>query len=437
MIFWNLDYLTSIFSIIIGYRVLNLLFPIRFNNKQTTIYEICFSVLLSLIIYILNMVGLPDLLTLLFCIIYFTVTSIILYSTKMKFIFSLVSFYFSAILFCNSIALVITNALNDNNWDARNQSMDYVIVIYIIRIIEIIILYLFYKIISRKFDVNTIFKKYKRFLLIAILGFFISYFVTKKSFVYVNQVIVSSWIAFIIFGILTLFLIVLFFTNYEKEEEKKIIEFKNKILQEDFIKMRELYENNAKTYHDLNNHMTTLYKLIKDDKSEKALDYINNISKPILSNYGRNIFTNNTIVDFVINNKMEIMKEEKIKNTIEVEIPQELKIADNDIVAVLSNLIDNAIEACQHIDRFDERWIKITMKKINEMIFLKIENSILIEPKLLNNHFLTTKEDKKFHGWGLKSVVSIVNKYEGYIRYEYTHKSFDVVISLSDIDGPN
>ncbi|PHF35242.1 ATP-binding protein, partial [Bacillus pseudomycoides] len=196
-----------------GYRVLNLLFPIRFNNKQTTIYEICFSVLLSLIIYILNMVGLPDLLTLLFCIIYFTVTSIILYSTKMKFIFSLVSFYFSAILFCNSIALVITNALNDNNWDARNQSMDYVIVIYIIRIIEIIILYLFYKIISRKFDVNTIFKKYKRFLLIAILGFFISYFVTKKSFVYVNQVIVSSWIAFIIFGILTLFLIVLFFTN--------------------------------------------------------------------------------------------------------------------------------------------------------------------------------------------------------------------------------
>ncbi|MFD3445914.1 sensor histidine kinase [Microbacteriaceae bacterium 4G12] len=248
-----------------------------------------------------------------------------------------------------------------------------------------------------------------------------------------NQGIVSSWIAFIILGILTLFLLVLFFTNYEKEEEKKIIEFKNKILQEDFMKMRELYENNAKTYHDLNNHMTTLYQLIKGGKSEKALDYINNISKPILSNYERNMFTNNAIVDFVIHTKMEVMNQEQIKSMFEVEIPQELRIADHDMVAILSNLLDNAIEACQHIDQFDERWIKITMKKINEMIFLKIENSILIAPKLVNNHLLTTKEDKKFHGWGLKSVRSIVDKYEGYIRYEHTSTSFEVIVSLSDI----
>ncbi|MGG2092647.1 GHKL domain-containing protein [Bacillus sp. S13(2024)] len=438
MIFWELDYLTSIFSIIIGYRVLNLLLPIRFNNKQTIGYEICFSILLSLIICILNIVELPVLLTLLFCIIFFTVTSIFLYSTKMKFIFSFVSFYFSTILLCNSVAFVITNAINNyNGWNTYNHSTSYIFIIYIIRITEIIIFYLFYKTILKKYDVDAILTKYKYFLSIAILGLVTAYFVTKKSFIYVNQGIVSSWIAFIILGILTLFLIILFFTNYEKEEEKKIIEFKNKMLQEDFVKMRELYENNAKTYHDLNNHMTILYKLIKGGKSEQALDYINNISKPILSNYGQNVFTNNTIVDFVINNKLEIIKEEKIQNTIEVEIPQKLKIADNDIVAILSNLIDNAIEACQHIEQFDKRWIKITIKKINEMIFLKIENSISIKPKLLNNHFLTTKKDKKFHGWGLKSVTSIVNKYEGYIRYEYTNKSFNVVISLSDIDKLN
>ena len=92
-------------------------------------------------------------------------------------------------------------------------------------------------------------------------------------------------------------------------------------------------------------------------------------------------------------------------------------------------MFDNAIEACENIYT-REKWIYLSLRLINNMFMLCIQNSYEIEPKYENGELLTIKTDKHFHGIGMKSVKKIVEKYEGTIRYLVTKDRFEVQVSF-------
>ena len=113
------------------------------------------------------------------------------------------------------------------------------------------------------------------------------------------------------------------------------------------------------------------------------------------------------------------------------------EIENIDICILLSNLIDNAIEACAETDKPE---ITLNMSGQNNYYCILIENTVKYEVLKNNPHLFTTKNDKSVHGIGTKSISEIINKYHGMSEcYEESGK-FAVNIMLLDgikwsIDG--
>ena len=96
---------------------------------------------------------------------------------------------------------------------------------------------------------------------------------------------------------------------------------------------------------------------------------------------------------------------------------------------MLSNLLDNAIEASSQNNEGEGR-ITLQILSLNNVFKLKIENTYLIEPDKRGKHFVSNKEDKELHGWGIENVKEVVNRYDGEIDIKYGNGIFLVIIIL-------
>ncbi|RHO90497.1 ATP-binding protein [Ruminococcus sp. AF41-9] len=106
----------------------------------------------------------------------------------------------------------------------------------------------------------------------------------------------------------------------------------------------------------------------------------------------------------------------------------DMVMEDIDIIILLENLFDNAIEAVEKCN--DRKEIRFNIRNVNSMLILKIWNCSCKMPEVKKDRFITDKNDSKGHGWGLESVKYIVQKYNGSIEFEYGETFFEVIIII-------
>lgn len=172
--------------------------------------------------------------------------------------------------------------------------------------------------------------------------------------------------------------------------------------------------------------------LVNDDKIEQLKEYISKFElKDRQSNEKK--WTEDTVVNFILNNKILEAKQLGINVTANIEFPLKTNISSNDMTIILANIFDNAIEACGQIPSGYDKCIDVVIRRINNMLFIKLENSCYVAPVLKKGKILTSKKDKNLHGWGLKSVESTAKKYGGSIDYKYLQEknSFRITLNLS------
>ena len=99
-----------------------------------------------------------------------------------------------------------------------------------------------------------------------------------------------------------------------------------------------------------------------------------------------------------------------------------------DLCVLVGNLLDNAIEACQKIDK--QKRIQVSFKQEGNFLNVIIKNTYIDEK---NNDLLTTKDNKLNHGYGIKSVRSIVEKYEGTFKIIKNNGYFIVSVLLKNV----
>ena len=88
-------------------------------------------------------------------------------------------------------------------------------------------------------------------------------------------------------------------------------------------------------------------------------------------------------------------------------------IRENDIYALLGNILDNAIEASEKRKKDEERVVSIST--ISKEGFIRIHEENFFDGDLIyeNNVLKTTKQNKLYHGFGVKSIKLIAEKYHG------------------------
>ena len=143
------------------------------------------------------------------------------------------------------------------------------------------------------------------------------------------------------------------------------------------------------------------------------------------------VWTNDETVDYLINSKAAAAKERGIQFQVLVEFPRHTNLRSADLCAILGNLLDNALEAARQIPEENERFIRLTIRRINQMLIVKVENSFTAPPVIADGEIKTTKKENGLHGWGLKSARAAAEKYDGMLQTSYVGNTFRAVATLS------
>ena len=191
--------------------------------------------------------------------------------------------------------------------------------------------------------------------------------------------------------------------------------------------MRENYNIQRQRTHEYKNQIVCMDMLMKKKDYSKLEDYIGNISDGLDAQLDM-VDTNNDVVNAIFNAKYY----EAIKNDVLVVLKindlSDIKISDNDIVTILSNLLDNAIEGAKQCD-IGKRIVKIKMLYEDAVLSIAVSNSYKAEPVLTEDGYIrTTKKDREEHGWGMRNVVATLEKYNA--EYIIDYKNGEFVFSI-------
>ncbi|MDF2612763.1 MAG: hypothetical protein K0S71_549 [Clostridia bacterium] len=219
---------------------------------------------------------------------------------------------------------------------------------------------------------------------------------------------------------------------FEKETQYEIIEYQNEMMIQATLERDRSHKEIRKIWHDFNNHISCIDMLLQMDNVKRARQYIYDMK---INNEEVNfeIRTGNEIADAVINQKYMRAKKHGIHFDVDGFLGENIGINAVDLCALMSNGLDNAIEANLKIEDESTRKIQMHMKPLNEYLLIEIINTVKEEIKNINI-FETSKNDKSRHGFGVLNMKKIVEKYEGHLQYSYEKNNFNLSIKLKMAD---
>ena len=193
------------------------------------------------------------------------------------------------------------------------------------------------------------------------------------------------------------------------EAENKALEYQNQLNLNYFSELKENETELRKIKHDISGCLETMKEIIYTEKdTEKAQHFFDELSMT-LGNITTGFYCKNSLINAIIISKSKICDKQGIRLSAEIKIPEALNISDTDICRILVNMLDNAIEANEKEDK--NKFIDLSIKENDGFIYLSTLNPFSGE-----NIGSTTKENKKEHGYGLRILNDIAQKYNGYTK---------------------
>lgn len=213
--------------------------------------------------------------------------------------------------------------------------------------------------------------------------------------------------------------------EYKSKFELNLSKKQNEMQLLHYQEVNSKYKESRKAVHDIKKHLSVITALQGTD-TDRAQKYGNLIEKEV-DNLFFNFNCRNEILSIVMGQKIISAEAENIKVHTEIEDLLLDFIVDIDITAIFANLWDNAIEACRKVN-IDDRYIKVSMSKINRFLIINMENSYDGNLKERKSKLLSTKSNHD--GVGINIVKSTVEKYNGIFSIKHTDNTFKAEITI-------
>ena len=236
---------------------------------------------------------------------------------------------------------------------------------------------------------------------------------------------------------------VLMFANiavfYIIDRLNELIETKEKLgfaelhIQNQLLHYRELnkHQNELRMFrHDIKTRLLALMAMVRDGQADKALKIMeNNLNWLDEMNSGI-INSGNPIVDAILQSKLHTAKEKQIDLQISTKLADKIEIDELELGIVLGNALDNAIEAAERNTDSKLKRISLTLMSADGRISISVSNPV--ETEINTERLTTVKHDKDKHGYGIKSIKAIADKYEGIVRFTCENGIFEANINLQN-----
>jgi sensor histidine kinase regulating citrate/malate metabolism len=195
---------------------------------------------------------------------------------------------------------------------------------------------------------------------------------------------------------------------------------------EQYAVSKENMETLNRRYHDLK-YQINIIRMETD--AEKKAEYLNELEKGIKI-YEAGYKTGNHVLDVVLSAKARLCAESRVNFTCVADGALLGFMSVMDICSVVGNALDNAIESVMRLPDAEKRLIKMALYIQNGYTVLRFENYTEDRPIFENGLPLTSKSDKKNHGYGLKSMKSTAEKYGGVLNARVENNWFTLSVSI-------
>lgn len=230
-----------------------------------------------------------------------------------------------------------------------------------------------------------------------------------------------SIVALMIFCVSIYFLLEFLLKDAEKRTHQMFVLQQLRYQKENMDDAREMNEEIRRIKHDLKHKLAYVVEGLKDNNLDEMIKILESSTDEINKN---NVisFSSDESMNYILQSKNKMAIQRGILLRCEIAYEKSDSIKDEDLIILLGNLLDNAIEHSQ-----ENCEVYLFIKAEKGLLHIKISNPV----KSLNiDTKVTSKKDKRNHGYGMKSIRQIVNKYNGDIDEKVILDNFVVDILL-------
>lgn len=240
--------------------------------------------------------------------------------------------------------------------------------------------------------------------------------------------VVASVTLLLVVNVAFFYLYDLLSESYIRRSKVSLLEKENELYNKQCEIMQSSTEDLQAFRHDTKNQLIALAELLKAKEYETAEEQLRSLydlaqAKIIYSMSG------NVIIDGLINYKLQMAVKNNIRIKTEIAVPVQLPIDTADLIAVIGNLLDNAMTALLKLED-SERTLKLKVVYSQQRLLIRSANPYNEDLNIENGKITTTKSDRHMHGYGLANIARAVEKYDGYMEIDTEDHLFIVDIIM-------
>ncbi len=208
----------------------------------------------------------------------------------------------------------------------------------------------------------------------------------------------------------------------KKRNERQLEDFQDSVLKKQRDEVQNIYQTMRAWRHDYHNHIQSVKALLSMGRQAELSEYLDNLEKD-LDSIDIAIRTGNVGLDAILSSKVSIARKNNIEVNCTAKVPQNLKITDVHLCAIVGNLMDNAIEACEKMrcstnckdpEKAVPRFIRVYIGLFKSQLYISVTNSTNAVKRRRVTELVTSKLGE--HGFGLRRIDKIVEHYDGYVN---------------------
>lgn len=214
---------------------------------------------------------------------------------------------------------------------------------------------------------------------------------------------------------------------YKEQRESALIKQQNEYYVNQLLLTEDMHKASGKLRHDIKNHLLTINSYLDESNIDEAQKHISSIIGSYQSK-AEIVHTGFPAIDGLLNSKLQPASEAGITINVKASLPSDFCLSSFDLTVILGNLIDNALQAVSIVEK--EKFIDFRMDCSKGMLIMKMSNPFAADIKKENGKIVTSKSNKEKHGFGLKNVDEVLEKYNGTSKIDEHNNIFTITIAL-------
>ncbi len=201
----------------------------------------------------------------------------------------------------------------------------------------------------------------------------------------------------------------------QKEREAALMRQQISLQSESITALEKSYRAQRQSVHDFRHHLQTLHTLLEGQQFSKAQEYLDTLQQTQTVRVF-SVNSKNPVLDVVLNEKYQAAQEKNIAMQVQVNDLSAFPLPEDATVVLLSNLLDNAMEAAEKCAGTKEIACSLLLE---DSFYLSVRNT---SPKvtILNGYIPTTKADRLNHGYGLATIRGILDQWHAEYTFKYS-----------------